>query len=324
MAPMCALINDDNGLKFYSFVNLFLCIISQVIPFHASDSTAFLNYAASQTVVALTRAASRGGLLGETYQKPSERETSYSKFVRAGDGGDGSSSMRVTRAVASLASAAVAQAAPLPEEGARLLSLAVAAMQRGLHQYCSGEERPEGKEGEEGDGPNSSDIRVSSDGRSHDEIGAADNAIVVSPEVSRFVMERCEGRALLCLELISDLFNARALELTAIPSSSSSSSSLYSATTGKPSNIDEKSMTTATTATIASPSTTTKFVVEVRQGTSLDNLPLSHQLRLRALGRFHAAMGDDTSADWLLLARLASAFQVIQCQASPGCSLVVF
>lgn len=304
---------DDNNFVEVYLYNIFLCILFQVTPFNASDSAAFLNYAAAQKVASLARAASLGGLLDETYQKPSESETTSSKVDIASDGeSGGGGSMHVTRAVGSRASSAVAQAAPLPEEGARLLSLAVAAMQRGLeHRYDDViEEKTR-------NGTSSSDVGVSSD----DGSGAASNGIVLSPEVSRFVMERCEGRALLCIELIADLFNALALELRAMSSSSSSSSSICSSTTDKPSSSDEESMTPAAATPV---STTTKFVVEVRQGTSLDNLPLSHQLRLRALGRFHAAMGDDTSADWLLLARLASAFQVIQCQASPACSFVFF
>ena len=288
----------------------------QVTPFNASDATAFLNYAAVQKVASLARAASRGGLLDENHlHHTTGSETLSPETSSARSNSVSGSSTHVTRAVASLASSAVAQASVFPEDGARLLTLAVASMQLTLQQHrregaagglSSLTGKRDGEQEEDGTDSGCREGGCSSTGRgssSDDRVVSAvsDAVIVVSLEVSRFVTERCEGRALLCLELMADLFQARALELKTLSTTPTSSSSSSGTPTSEGS----------TAAAAASTNTPMRFVVEVRHGTSLDNLPLSHQLRLRALGRFHAAMGDDTSADWLLLARLASAFQVM-------------
>jgi hypothetical protein len=213
----------------------------QVSPFDASDAAAFLAHAAAQKIAALARTAARGGLL---------RGSSRSEGCTGG--------LRVTRAEAALASAAVAQAAASPDDGAELLARAAAALQLF------------GADDDDDDNLSASARRSASASG----VTSLAARVEVSAEVGRFVAECCEGRAMLCLELVADLFNARALELSFKP------------------NEPEAAL------------------VRARRGTSLEELPLSHHLRLRALARFHSAMGADTSADWLLLARLASAFQV--------------
>jgi hypothetical protein len=236
----------------------------QVSPFDATDAAAFLAHAAAQKIAALARTAARGGLL-----RGGSRSEGYT-------GG-----LRVTRAEAALASAAVAQAAASPDDGAELLARAAAALQifdaddDDEENLCASTRRS----------------------ASASEATSLAARVEVSVEVGRFVAECCEGRAMLCLELVADLFNARALELSFKPTEPETAlahAPPQQATNGRSGHDDGRAVA----------------VVRARRGTSLEELPLSHHLRLRALARFHSAMGADTSADWLLLARLASAFQV--------------